>query len=115
MRAKITRTVPQDHPLWIGAPTSPGDLKLFNQRKMTELLRSNISNMGYESMRIEQSNSRGVAEFEFIVSIGDLDAEEFSGMLAASDDFGDDHEVVADDEDFESEGDEEEEEEEDGD
>lgn len=103
MRAKIQRTVPTDHPIFIGAPPSAAERGAFNRVKMTQLLRDNVENMGFSGIRIDKATSRGVSHYEFILNGPGILADDFSVALDASADFTEEYEVVDDTLPFEGE------------
>ena len=84
MLARITRFVPEHHPLFVGAPLGRAQRESFDQQLMTKLLREELESMGYMPFRINASRRNGSGEpkaYQFDVKL-DGDASYFDMRCA---------------------------------
>ncbi len=73
MRARITRTVPNDHPRFALAPGNAAQREPFDQIAMTELLRNDLEACGFEDFYFEAArrhpSEREQKQYQFDVRI----------------------------------------------
>ncbi len=106
MRARITRDVPTDHPIFAVGPSNRAQRESFDQITMTDVLRTELDSMGYSSFNIEASRRVGSGEpkqYQFDVKL-DGDVATFDTSSAGADFVGEafntTYEAVEDGEDF---------------